>query len=95
MKYLLIIMLSVLSSANALSEIAQEGKELYMEANCQKCHGIDAAYDAKKNLVKNEFDLNKWTSQCMSFFGHSWFPEEKDSVVRYLNEIKYNVKLQK
>jgi len=85
-------MLSVFSYAMDLSEDAQEGKEIYMEANCQKCHGIDEQYDAKKNVVTNHFELRKWTSQCMTYFGHSWFPEDEANVVKYLNEIKYKVK---
>ena len=95
MKYLLLIMISFFAYANALSPEAQEGKEIYMEANCQKCHGIDEKYDAKKHDITNHFKLKKWVSSCMTYFGHSWFPEEQTSVIKYLNEIKYKVKLEK
>jgi hypothetical protein len=95
MKYLLIILLSVFSYGMDLSEAAQEGKDTYIEANCQQCHSVDAKYDPKKNTVKDAFGLNKWVSSCMTYFGHSWFPEEKQNVVIYLNEIKYKVDLNK
>jgi nitrous oxide reductase accessory protein NosL len=95
MKYLLIVFLSIFSYGIDLSENAISGKEIYMEANCQKCHNIDAKYDPKAYAVKDKFTLNKWVSSCMTYFGHSWFPEEKQDVVTYLNEIKYKLDLDK
>jgi len=95
MKLLFILLFSIYSYGIELSQNAKDGKELYTEANCQKCHGIDEKYDAKKNKVKDYFTLKKWVSSCMTYFGHSWFPNEQKNVLIYLNEIKYNVKLDK
>jgi len=95
MKFLFIIMLGMFVNASELSQTAQEGKELYLEANCQKCHGIDEKYDAKKNKVKDHKSLEKWVSSCMTYFEHSWFDDEQKAVLIYLNEIKYKVKLEK
>jgi hypothetical protein len=32
----------------AMSDIAKNGEELYIEAKCQKCHGLDMEYESKK-----------------------------------------------
>ena len=93
MKLILIIMLSIFAYGIELSSQAKEGKEIYLEANCQKCHGIDEKYDSKKNKVKDYITLKKWVSSCKVYFEHSWFDDEQETVVLYLNEIKYNVKL--
>ena len=95
MKLLLIIMLGMFSYGIELSEQAQEGKELYLESNCQKCHGIDEKYDAKKYKVKDYKSLKKWVSSCKVYFEHSWFDDEQETVIVYLNEIKYKVKVEK
>jgi len=95
MKFILIIMLSIFAYGVDLSSQAKEGKEIYLEANCQKCHGVDDQYDAKQNTVKDHFGLKKWVSSCMTYFNHSWFDDEQESVLVYLNEIKYKVKLEK
>lgn len=95
MKLLFILLLSVYSYSITLSKEAQIGKEIYLEANCQKCHNQDEKYDPKKNSVKNYFDLKKWISSCEIYFNHSWFEDEKKSVLLYLNEIKYKVPLEK
>jgi len=94
MKLLLILMIATFSYSIELSLNAKEGREVYIDANCQKCHGLDEQYDAKKNTVKDHFRLKKWVSSCMTYFGHSWFPEEQKSVVVYLNDIKYKVKIE-
>jgi len=95
MKLILIIMLSIFAYGTQLSQQAQDGKEIYLEANCQKCHGIDNKYDAKKNKVNDYKSLKKWVSSCKVYFEHSWFDDEQEAVLVYLNEIKYKVKLEK
>jgi len=95
MKLLFTMLFTISVYGMQLSDTAEEGKEIYMEANCQKCHGIDSKYDPKKNKVKDYKSLKKWVSSCMVYFEHSWFPEEQNAVLVYLNEIKYNVNLEK
>jgi len=73
----------------ALSPQAQEGEDVYLEANCQRCHNYGKDFDPQKDSVFNKFELGKWVTSCAVYFDISWFPEEKDSVVKYLNEIKY------
>ena len=95
LKYLLLISLSVSSYSINLSDDAKNGREVYMEANCQRCHNIDEKYDGKGSYANEVFRLNRWVSQCMTYFNHSWFPEEKQNVVKYLNEIEYKIDLSK
>jgi len=71
---------------------ANEGRELYLEANCEKCHGIDQAYDPKESKAKSLSDLTGWVSSCAGYFNISWFPEEQSQVVEYLNETHYKFK---
>jgi len=91
MKFLLILILGIFLNASELSSQAKDGKEIYLEANCQKCHGVDEKYDVKKNKVKDYKSLKKWVSSCKTYFEHSWFDDEQKAVIVYLNEIKYKV----
>lgn len=93
MKYLLIIMLAVYSYGLDLSPKAQNGREIYMDSDCQRCHKMDEKYDGKGSYANDAFRLRKWVSSCMVYFGHSWFPEEQENVVIYLNEIEYKIDL--
>jgi hypothetical protein len=78
---------------------ANEGKELYLEAKCQKCHLQDEKFDPNsikkegvKSKVKNLKELKKWVIDCDNYFSVGWFPEEQDKVVKYLNETFYKLK---
>jgi len=85
-----IFLLLVLNlDAKQLSVQATNGKELYRDANCQKCHAQDNNYDAKKRKSKNLNNLKTWVVSCDNFFEIGWFPEEQNDVIKYLNEIYY------
>jgi hypothetical protein len=71
----------------------KSGKDHYIKADCHSCHGVDKEYDSKKNKVENLGDLKSWVSNCATHFDISWFPEEQEAVIKYLNETHY--KLQK
>jgi hypothetical protein len=88
-KLFFLFLLSTPLLANSLSEEALNGKELYLDANCQKCHAQDTKYDAKKKKSKNMANLSMWVKNCDSFFEIAWFPEEQDDVIKYLNEVYY------
>ena len=88
-KLLALVLISSSLNANSLSTQALNGQELYLEANCQKCHNQDASYDAKKKKSKNMANLSMWVKNCDSFFETGWFPEEQDAVIKYLNEVYY------
>ena len=88
-KFSAISILFISTNVFALSEQAIEGKEFYMEANCQKCHGIAPDYNSQNNKAKNIAGLKSWVSNCDASLDIAWFPEEQMSVVKYLNEAHY------
>jgi len=71
---------------------ANEGKNLFMEANCQKCHGGNDTFDALNEKVKSISELEAWVSRCATNLNTGWFPEEETQVVEYLNETHYHLK---
>ena len=87
--FLLLLSTSTLTFGSSLSDIASQGKEFYLDANCQKCHNQDKNYDAKKKKSKNMANLTTWIKDCDSFFGTGLFPEEQEAIVKYLNEVYY------
>jgi hypothetical protein len=89
MKYFTISMLFISISTFALSEEVIDGQELYMDANCQKCHNVGTNYDFKNKKAKNLNDLKKWVGLCDSQLEIGWFPEEQTSVAEYLNKAHY------
>lgn len=90
--FILIILIYSQLTLYALTDINQNGKSLYQEANCQKCHGNDIEYDGKAHKVKNKQELSKWVNGCAIRFNSGWFPEEEKAVVDYLNEVYYDFK---
>lgn len=71
---------------------ANEGRELYLEANCQKCHGVDNEYNPRNSKAKNINELKGWVTNCTVQLDIDWFPEEQQSVLMYLNETHYKFK---
>ena len=78
---------------------AEEGKKLYTQANCQKCHLMGENFDPnsinKEGLVSKVKDIKgikSWVAGCDSFFNIGWFPEEQAKVVKYLNATYYKLK---
>jgi hypothetical protein len=79
-----------------LSDKASDGKELYLEVECNKCHLQDSSFKPlNKNgrpIASDYKDVAKWVRNCQNFFGHGWFPEEEEAVTEYVNEIYYKYK---
>jgi len=88
-KFLSVSILLISTNAFALSEQAEEGKELYSDANCKQCHGNNGNFDLKNHKAKNINDINAWVKRCDANLETGWFPEEQISVVNYLNEAHY------
>jgi len=84
-----ILIISLNLNAAQLSSQATNGQELYLDADCQKCHNQDNQYDAKKKKSKNIANLKTWVTSCDTFFEIGWFPQEQNDVIKYLNEIYY------
>jgi len=90
---LLPISLLLLSTSSfALSEKAQEGKELYLDANCKQCHGNEKNFDVKNHKAKDMDGIHRWVRNCDSALDIGWFPEEQENVAEYLNEAHYKYK---
>ncbi len=93
------VLITLLLSLNLFANDIKEGKELYLDAKCQKCHLQDDKFDPnsikKEGLsskVKNKDDIRKWVESCDNFFNIGWFPEEIDKVTEYLNNSFYKFK---
>ena len=93
MKIIMIVLVCFSIYANEISQDAKKGEELYLEANCQKCHNQGYDYDPKKNKIKTYSQLAGWVTSCANFFDIDWFPEDEEAYVNtYLNEIYYKIK---
>lgn len=89
-----IISITVLAnslSASSLSEMGEEGKELFNEASCFKCHNLNGDFNKMNNKVKNLENLAGWVSACDNNLNIGWFPDEQKKVVKYLNETYYHL----
>jgi hypothetical protein len=95
MKKLLLLLTITYTTLFALSNTAKGGENLYIGAECQKCHGKDMEYDAKKEKVKTKHDLANWVKGCANHFNIDWFPQENQAVIQYLDEIYYNIEQKK
>lgn len=88
-KFLSVSILLISTNSFALSEQAEEGKELYSDANCKQCHGNIDSFDLKNHKAKNINAIEAWVKRCDANLETGWFPEEQMSVVKYLNEAYY------
>jgi len=89
------ITLITLSYANA----STDGKSLYLEAKCQKCHLQDSKFDPNSinkpgmlSQVNNKAGIQKWVVSCDNYFSVGWFPDEQKEVAKYLNRVFYKYK---
>ena len=92
--FMAILLCTAISFSNlfALSDDAQEGKSLYIEAKCNKCHYLGMGFDPKvDDELDNKFELNKWVKSCANYFNIAWFPEEEEQVIKYLDEVYYKL----
>lgn len=91
-KFLSISILLISTNTFALSEMAEEGKELYLDVNCKQCHGSAGSFDFKNHKAKDIKAIDTWVKRCDANLETGWFPEEQTSVVKYLNEAHYKYK---
>lgn len=91
-KILSVSIFLISTNAFALSDKAEEGKELYHDVNCKQCHGGDNKFDLKNHKAEDIKAIASWVSRCDNGLGIGWFPEEQESVVEYLNEEYYKYK---
>ena len=82
----------------AFANNIEEGKTLYLDAKCNKCHLQDNKFDPnstkKEGLsskVTDKKSLLKWVTDCNGYFDIGWFPEEEQQVADYLNTVYYKL----
>lgn len=89
MKKLLLVVL--LSALNLFSSNVENGKDLYYEAECQKCHTSED-YTNKNRKVKDFAKLQWRVKRCDFTMDAGWFDEDIEDVVKYLNNSFYKFK---
>ncbi|MEA3369967.1 MAG: cytochrome c [Campylobacterota bacterium] len=67
---------------------AQNGKDLYYEAKCQKCHTSED-FTSEKRKVKDYAKLQWRVKRCDFTMDAGWFDEDVEDVVHYLNSSFY------
>lgn len=97
MKYIIIISIAFISTIYADS--LKDGKSLYLEAKCQKCHLQYSKFDPNSinkpgmlSKVSNKSGIHKWVTSCDNYFDVGWFPSEQKEVAKYLNKVFYKYK---
>ncbi len=86
-KIFLIALLTI--SVNSFAYDAEEAKSMY-EEDCTKCHDSSVfTRPAKERKVNDLAALKKQVSRCVGATGASWFEEDEENVVHYLNENFY------
>ncbi len=74
---------------NSFAYDAEEAKSMY-EEDCTKCHDSSVfTRPAKERKVNDLGALKKQVSRCVSITESSWFEEDEENVVHYLNENFY------
>ncbi len=82
----IILSLTLLLSSNVQAE-ASDGKNLH-EENCVRCHSSDV-YTRSNTRVKSLPALGKQVRFCKDNLGISWFNEDVNDVVTFLNKKYY------
>ena len=69
----------------------ENGKDLYHEAKCQKCHTSED-YRSENRKVKDFAKLQWRVKRCDFTMDAGWFEEDIEDVTNYLNESFYKFK---
>ena len=93
MKTLLLILittgLATLGSASFAIDV-NHGKSLQQE-NCMSCHD-DGIYTREERRVTTLDALRQQVQRCETNLNLTWFPEDVDAVIEYLNTSFYKFK---
>ena len=80
--------ISTLTIMPAHAEDPHPGRSLH-DRNCQSCHDT-AVYTREKRMVGDVDGLRTQVARCETNLSLQWFDDQKDSVVRYLNDSYYH-----
>lgn len=87
LKVLLPLTFFALTSNSSLAANPENGKQLYQEANCIKCHAEKPHSKEKSPSLER---LISAVSGCNDNFAAGWFEDEVEDVAAYLNDAFYN-----
>ena len=86
--FLASLTLTLSFSAHAVN--LENGDELHFD-NCTGCH-TDELYQSPKRKINTLPKLGKQVRFCQNALGISWFDDETNDVIHYLNEEFYQFK---
>ena len=87
MKLILILFFTVLPGS-ALAADIENGNDLHFE-HCTGCHGSEV-YTRADRKMKDLAQLGKQVRFCQNVVGATWFDDEVDDVIEYLNATYYH-----
>jgi cytochrome c2 len=88
MKNTILIIFALLFSSSVWSADAENGETLHAE-NCVKCHD-SSAYTRNPRRVNDLQQLGVQVRACKDNLGITWFDDEVDDVILYLNQKYYH-----
>jgi hypothetical protein len=78
---------SLMADDGSMKDAIAHGEQAHSE-HCVKCH-TDSVYTREDRRVKSIDALGKQVRRCRDNLDISWFDEDTDAVVQFLNQ-KYN-----
>ena len=87
MKLTLLLFFTVLPGS-ALAADIENGNDLHFE-HCTGCHGAEV-YTRTDRKMRDLAQLGKQVRFCQNVVGVTWFDDEVDDVIEYLNATYYH-----
>lgn len=81
------MLFSVSAHAEADDKVLQRGQKLH-EENCTQCHGSEV-YTRDDRFIKSLEALRKQVKRCEINQDITWFEEDSEAVVKFLNNKYY------
>jgi len=88
MKFIAIFFMALLCAATARAANIENGNDLHFE-HCTGCHD-SSVYTRENRNVRNLAQLGKQVRFCKDSIGLTWFDDEVDDVIEYLNATYYH-----
>jgi hypothetical protein len=88
MKFIAIFFMTLLFAATARAANIENGNDLHFE-HCTGCHD-SSVYTRENRNVRNLAQLGKQVRFCKDTIGLTWFDDEVDDVIEYLNTTYYH-----
>jgi mono/diheme cytochrome c family protein len=88
MKTIIAVLFSAISIAPCFAADVENGNDLHFE-HCTGCHG-DEVYTRDDRKMKDLAQLGRQVRFCQNAVGATWFDDEVDDVIEYLNTTFYH-----